>query len=199
MSALEVWSLGRGVEAYSEKEGQKLPPGDQSPFLRPPASQQGRFRWRKGIFYERNPKNSSTGPIPDSNTLVLGLGTPIHHVYGPKRIENITNALRLDRYSTSFGTQLRVHAFLQATSADYTIELYDTNMFLLKTTTGHAETGVIDEVWNVGTAGGILCYDEGIEARIYVTPTARTTNGIIVPIGPTTRIPVWYHNNNQRP
>ena len=124
------------------------------------------------------------------HTVRVELATCEGDFLGPKRVENITNVLHFHPYPTLSGTRLYVRAFLQATSADYTIEPCNTNNARFKTITGHTDNGVIDEAWDFWTAGATPYNGQEIVAQICVTPTARTSNGVAVPTGPKVRVPI---------
>lgn len=115
-----------------------------------------------------------------------------YQVYGPKRTETVTNLVQWDGDSTGFGGRTWFHGFLHVPSADYKIDIYDTNKNLLNTITGHTDKGVIDEIWDLKTADGKRRNkrkDEEFEAQVYVTPTVTGTNGVVRSNAPTVRIP----------
>jgi len=108
---------------------------------------------------------------------------------GPVRTTTVTNLVRFDPASTSFGKKVWVHAYLAIPSADYRIEICDTNMILLKTLKNHTERGVIDEVWDLRTADGKVRTNEEFSAEIYITPTHMDTNGFVRSNAPTFAVP----------
>jgi hypothetical protein len=100
---------------------------------------------------------------------------PRSEVYGVKRIEIVTNLIRFDPGSTSFGTRVSIDGILHVDAADYRIEIYDTTNNLLKTITGHTDKRAIGEVWNLTTTNGQIRTDQEFTAKVYIRPTA--TNG----------------------
>jgi hypothetical protein len=115
-------------------------------------------------------------------------GPKPHTVEGPKRIEMVTNILQIEPGTESFGSRMWFHAFLHVPSADYRIDIFDTNKALLKTIAGHTERGVIDEIWDLKTTNGQVRQDEEFYSEIYVTPTVTDTNGLIRSNAPTVRV-----------
>ena len=97
--------------------------------------------------------------------------------------------MQFDPGTESFGSQMWFHGFLHIPSADYKIDIFDTNKTLLKTIAGHTEKGVIDEIWNLKTSDGQTRKDEEFASELFITPTAMDTNGYMKSNAPTVRIP----------
>ncbi len=95
----------------------------------------------------------------------------VNTVFGPMRSEINNNLVQFDRASTSFGGQAWIYGTLTVQSADYKIDIYDTNSILLKTITNHTDSGVLDEVWDLTTDGGEPRSDQEFNAKVYITPT----------------------------
>lgn len=110
--------------------------------------------------------------------LKLMLGVPYQSrtvVFGPKRMETVTNLVQFTVTSTSFGTRIFIEGKLRCSSADYKIEFFDTNAQLLRTIYGHTEKGVIQQGWDLRDADGRLRDDTQFKAEVYIAPT---------PVGP---------------
>ena len=95
---------------------------------------------------------------------------PVTRVFGPLRVENVTNIVQFDPASTSFGSQISIYGTLQVPVADYTISIYDTTNNLVETITNHTDTGEIDETWDLTTDGGQLRNDQEFTASVQVSP-----------------------------
>lgn len=134
------------------------------------------FRQTNGTYQVKwNTMFASFGP----HTLQVGLAFGPHYrlrVYGPKRTEYVTNLVRFDPDTTSFGSRAWIYGILQVPTAEYKIEIYDTNKTLLKTINGHTDKGLIDEVWDLRTEGGHVRADEEFEAKVYIRPIFVDTN-----------------------
>lgn len=122
--------------------------------------------------------------------LHLPLNEPdnVSAILGTRRIENVNNMVRFDPNESSFESRARFHGFLAVPSADYKINIYDTNKNLLRTITGHTGKGVIDEVWDLKTTNGQVRTDEEFYSEVFITPTITDTNGLVKSNAPTTRI-----------
>jgi hypothetical protein len=112
------------------------------------------------------------------HTLQVGLSILFHtNVYGAPKLETVTNIMQMDIGSTSFGKKFCVNGKLHIPSADYEIEIYDTNDVKLKTINGHTENGVVDEVWDLKTQDGKVQTRSALRALVYIIPTSTSTNG----------------------
>lgn len=124
-----------------------------------------------------------------SHKLQVEMRVPFHtNVYGPPRLENVTNLVRLDPSTTSFGNKVEFLGFVHVPSADYRIEIFDTNQMPLRTITGHTEKGVIDEVWDLKTTNNEVYGDKEFTAQVYITPTIKDANGTTRSNAPTVRV-----------
>ncbi|MGH7953143.1 MAG: hypothetical protein ACREFE_14675, partial [Limisphaerales bacterium] len=94
----------------------------------------------------------------------------VNLVLGTTRIENVTNLVQFDPDTSLFSSQAWIYGTLQVQSADYEIDIYDTNDDLLTTITNHTDNGVIDEVWNLTATNGEVRDDPEFNAQIYITP-----------------------------
>ena len=101
---------------------------------------------------------------------------PVLSVAGQTRIENINNPILLDLDDTSFGSQAVFTGTLTVQSADYEIDIYDTNNTLLNIITNHTDNGVINEVWNLTITNGETRDDEEFDAQLYITPSDTSNN-----------------------
>lgn len=101
---------------------------------------------------------------------------PVLSVAGQARIENVNNLIQFDPDETPFTSQARYHGTLAVQSADYEIDIYDTNNVLLKTITNHTDSGVIDEVWNLISDSSETRNDDEFDAQIYITPSNVSNN-----------------------
>jgi hypothetical protein len=99
-------------------------------------------------------------------------------VFGPKRIEIVTNLVQFDGGDTSFGGQACIRGTLRIPSADYKIEIYDETNNLLRTIVGHTDEGSFKEIWDLKTASGQVRDDSQFEAKVYITPTLGGTNSL---------------------
>ncbi len=104
------------------------------------------------------------------------LHSRIGNICGPTRMEKVTNIIQIDPGSTEFGTQMWFHGFLQVQTADYRIEIFDSQTNLLKTITGHTDKGVIDEIWDLKTANGQIRKDEEFASKIFIRPICPATH-----------------------
>jgi hypothetical protein len=102
----------------------------------------------------------------DTQTVNLVLGTPAFEIS--------SNLMQLDPDTSLFDSQAWIYGILAVQSADYKIEIYDTNNVLLTTITNHTDSGVLDEVWNLVTGSGETRNDPEFNGLIYITPTALT-------------------------
>ncbi len=114
-------------------------------------------------------------------------------VFGPQRIENVTNLVRFDPAGTSFGGQACFSGILRVSSADYKIDIYDTNNNLLKTITNHTDTGAFDEIWDLKTERGQVREDASFDAKVYIWPTSASTNNPMSPDAISNSVPYPYH------
>ena len=120
---------------------------------------------------------------------------PVLSVGGNARLENVNNIIQLDVDDVPFGNQAVFSGTLAVQSADYEIDIFDTNNVPLNTITGHTDSGTLYEVWDLTDYGGETCSDDEFDVQIYITPTANSNasqanvqaNGL-TPYGP---IPVW--------
>ncbi len=120
-----------------------------------------------------------------SHALRVGLQGPTHTIaYGPERLENITNLVQFDLDSTSFGSKACIYGKLRVPSADYSIEIYDTNTNLVKTIAGHTDRGLIDVVWDLRAASGQLRDDQEFQAKVYIRPIVAGTDNLAPSNGP---------------
>jgi hypothetical protein len=110
-------------------------------------------------------------------------------VCGPKQIATVTNLLQWDYAATGFGRGTDFYGFLQVTSADYSIFIFDTNKSLIKTIVGHTEKGVIAEHWNVHPTNKYAWSAEDLKAEVYITPTVTDNTGLVKSNAPTVCIP----------
>ncbi len=106
-------------------------------------------------------------PLNDDGTEPM---QPVLSVLGPMQIENVNNIIQFDPDDTSFGSQISYSGTLAVQSANYEIDIYDTNAVLLTTITGSATNGTIDETWDLKVNGKVRNDDE-FDAQIYITPT----------------------------
>jgi hypothetical protein len=98
-------------------------------------------------------------------------------VMGQAQIENVDNIIQFDPDETPFTSQARYHGTLAVQSADYEIDIYDTNNVLLKTITGHTDNGVLDVVWDLTTdTNQPPRNDDEFDAQIYITPSETLNN-----------------------
>ena len=116
------------------------------------------------------------------HTLQVRLAAPYQTptaVFGPKRMENVTNLVRFDPGSTSFGSRISIEGKLQCRSADYKIEFFDINARLVKTLFGHTDKGAIKQGWDLRDDAGQVRGDQEFRANVYIRPTpARASNGV---------------------
>jgi hypothetical protein len=80
------------------------------------------------------------------HALQVRLGVPFHSpraVFGPKRMENVTNLVQFDGASTSFGSRVFIEGKLQCRSAAYKIEVFGTNGRPVRVIFGHTDKGAI--------------------------------------------------------
>jgi hypothetical protein len=110
-------------------------------------------------------------------------------VDGPIRSETVTNMLQWDYDLTGFGRWIDFHGFLQVTSADYSIQIFDTNNFLMKRIDGHTDKGVIKERWDSHPTNKYAWTEEDLKVRVYITPTIADTNGSVKSNAPTICVP----------
>jgi hypothetical protein len=89
---------------------------------------------------------------------------------GPLRTEYVTNLIRFDPASTSFGTRACISGKLHVHSADYRIDIYDLTNNLLKSIKGQTDKGIVDEVWDLTTANGQIRHDQEFAAKVYIMP-----------------------------
>jgi hypothetical protein len=115
-----------------------------------------------------------------------------YKVYGAKRTEYVTNLVRFDMDATGFGSQARIYGILHVPSAEYRIEIFDTNRFLLKTIVGHTDNGVIDEVWNLEAITGQIREDDTFDADVYIWPVVAVSNSVASPVTNSVAIPYPY-------
>lgn len=115
------------------------------------------------------------------HALQLSLAVPPHSrtkVFGPKRMENVTNLVQFDLASTSFRGWIFIEGKLQCKSADYKIEFFDINAQLLRTVFGHTDRGAIKQRWDLRDDAGQVRNDQEFRAKVYIKPTpAGATNG----------------------
>ncbi len=129
-----------------------------------------------------------------TNTLQMRLSfdyVPYHNasVLGPKRTEIVTNILQWDYTASGFERWAEFHGFLQVTSADYSIYIFNTNNSLMQRIDGHTDKGVIDKVWNIHPTNKYAWSDDDLEAKVYITPTITDTNGQAKSNAPTVCVP----------
>jgi hypothetical protein len=125
------------------------------------------------------------------HNLQVVLAPPPYHpkVFGPKRMETVTNLAQFDPGSTSFGSRVFVEGRLQCRSADYKIELFDINAQLLRTIFGHTDKGAVKQGWDLRDDAGQVRGDQEFRAKVYIRPTlAGATNGalpdVVFPLPP---------------
>jgi len=113
------------------------------------------------------------------HALQLRLGTPFPlSVFGPKRMENVTNLVQFDPASTSFGGKIHIEGKLHCGSADYRIDISDINTNLVKTIFGHTDKGAIKQGWDLRDDAGQVRDDQEFRAKVYIRPTpAGVSNG----------------------
>ena len=104
---------------------------------------------------------------------------PVLSVAGPTRIENVNNLIQFDPTSTSFGSQAWIYGVLQVASADYQINIYDATNNLVKTITGHTDSGTLDKVWDLTDTNNQVRADQEFHAQVYVTPTGIDSGALI--------------------
>jgi hypothetical protein len=115
------------------------------------------------------------------HALQVQLRMPFHHanVYGPVRVETVTNLVQFDPASTCFGGRVFIEGKLQCRSADYKIEVSDTNAHLLNTILGHTDKGAIKQGWDLRNSDGRVRDDQEFRAKVYIRPTpAGASNGV---------------------
>jgi len=105
-----------------------------------------------------------------------GGAQPVLSVAGQTRVESINNPIQLDLDDTSFGSQALFTGTLSVSSADYEIDIFDTNNVLLKTIAGHTDSGTLNEVWGLTDTNGVTHNDEEFDAQLYITPTGTLNN-----------------------
>jgi hypothetical protein len=103
----------------------------------------------------------------------------INSVLGAPRLENVSNLVQFDPDTSLFISQAWIYGTLVIQSADYKIQIYDTNNILLTTITNHTDNGVIDEVWDLTTSTNQSPRDDQeFNALIYITPTTSGTSNV---------------------
>jgi len=110
-------------------------------------------------------------------------------VDGPKRNETVTNIIQWEYDGSGFGRRTNFRGFLHVPSADYSIQIFDTNNFLMKRIDGHTDNGMIDEFWDSHPTNKYAWTDEDLQAEVYITPTITDTNGQVRSNAPTIRVP----------
>ncbi|HVM49678.1 MAG TPA: hypothetical protein VMU04_16745 [Candidatus Acidoferrum sp.] len=108
------------------------------------------------------------------HALQLRLGVPyqsLTNVFGPKRMEDVTNLVQFDPASTSFGSRIFIEGKLQCRSANYKIDFFDMRARLLRTIWGHTDKGIIKQGWDLQDADGQVRNDTEFQANIYIAPT----------------------------
>ena len=136
-------------------------------------------------------------PLNDNGTEPV---QPVLSVAGTTRIENVYNLIQIDPDDTTFGSQVLYSGTLAVQSADYEIDIYDTNNVLLKTITNHTDSGVIEEVWDLTTdTNQPPRNDDEFDAQIYITPS-ETVNGLRAQVhsdnsNSSKPIPIWKFKN----
>jgi hypothetical protein len=135
-------------------------------------------------------------PLNDNGTEPV---QPVLSVAGTIWIEDVNNLIQIDPDDTTFGSHVLYSGNLAVQSADYEIDIYDTNNVLLTTITNHTDSGLIDEVWDLKVNSKVR-NDNEFDAQFYITPTSTFTNNVKVlakasgasKSGP---IPVWKFKN----
>lgn len=124
------------------------------------------------------------------HALQLMLGVPFQsrtNVFGPKRIEDVTNLVQFTVASTSFGTRIFIEGKLHCKAADYKIEFFDKNTNLLNTIFGHstvyAGSAVIRQAWDLRDVDGRLRNDYEFTAKVYIRPTPPGASNATPPSG----------------
>ena len=107
-------------------------------------------------------------------------------VFGLIRLENVQNIVQLDPDETSFGSQAAFSGALAVQSADYQIQIFDTNSVLLTTITNHTDTGQMSETWDLTDSNGTTRSDEEFRAALTVMPSAQSGG-----LYQTNAIPIW--------
>ena len=124
---------------------------------------------------------------------------PVLSDMGQSRIENVNNIIQLDPDDVPFGSQTIFAGTLAVQSADYEIDIYDTNNALINTILGHTDSGALDEVWDLTDTNGAMRNDDEFDVQLYITPTdtLNTQKALFHPNGltPTSPIPLWRFKN----
>jgi hypothetical protein len=137
---------------------------------------------------------NTTFASPGIHVLRVGLERRFQEaVFGPQRIENVTNLVQFDPGGTSFGGRACFSGILRVSSANYKIDIYDTNNILLKTITNHTDKGAFDEIWDLKTEDGQVREDASFDAKIYIWPTSANTNNPMTSNAISSSVPYPYH------
>jgi hypothetical protein len=112
--------------------------------------------------------------IPSNDT---GDTQAVNEVFGTTSFLTSSNLAQFDPDTSLFGSQAWISGTLTVQSADYKIEIYDTNSILLTIITNHTDSGVIDEVWNlIPDIDSSPRDDSEFNALIYITPSNQSAS-----------------------